>query len=56
LNEAKNNPDVITNLSAFPSSTGKKHMANGKAKATLDSDLSKELGFKSWDAKRFRAF
>ena len=31
-------------------------MENGKTKATRDSDLSKELGLKSWDTKRVRAF
>jgi len=31
-------------------------MENGKTKATRDSDLSKELGLKSWGDKRVRAF
>jgi len=53
LNQAKKDPDAITNLSALPSSAGKKHIENGKNKqATLDSDLLKELGLKSWDAKQ----
>ena len=56
LNQAKNDPGAITNLSALPSSAEKKHMENGKTKATHDSDLSKELGLKSWDAKRVQAF